>query len=60
MTAPSRFKQSDVTRALRAATAAGLRPCGYKIDALGAIIVMFSDDLAPKISHNPWDSELLQ
>lgn len=58
MTAPSRFKQSDVTRALRAATAAGLKPSGYKIDSLGAIIVMFSDDLAPKISNNPWDVEL--
>jgi hypothetical protein len=30
--APSTFRQQDVTRALRAAAAAGLQVTGYKID----------------------------
>jgi hypothetical protein len=30
--APATFKQTDVTRALRAAAAAGLQVTGYKID----------------------------
>lgn len=60
MSQPSaRFKQADATRALRAATAAGLKPSGYKIDPSGAIIVMFSDGKSHKPdSGNPWDQEL--
>jgi hypothetical protein len=51
---PARFKQADATRALRAAVAAGLKPSGFKIDANGAIVVMFGDD-APE-SRNSFDS----
>ena len=44
------FKQSDATRALKAAVAAGLKPSGYKIDASGAIHVTLS---AEQTSGNP-------
>lgn len=55
----ARFSQSDATRALRAAVEAGLKPCGYKIDQAGVIVVMFGDGspLRP-VSGNPWDEEL--
>lgn len=57
---PARFKQADATRALRAAIEVGLKPCGYKIDPTGAIVVMFADGAAPKAANgNPWDEELL-
>lgn len=56
----SNFKQSDATRALRAAQKAGLTPSGYKIDPSGAIIVMLGDGSpVSHVSSNPWDDELL-
>lgn len=39
-----RFKQADLTRALRAALAAGMKPSGYRIDASGDIIVMLGGE----------------
>lgn len=60
MTAPARFKQADVTKALKAATAAGLRPSGCKIDPTGAIIVMIGNGNSKQDSANPWDEELAQ
>jgi hypothetical protein len=51
------FKQTDVTRALRGAVAAGLDPSAYRIDWNGGIIVMFGNQETNK-SNNPWDEEL--
>jgi hypothetical protein len=50
----ARFKQADATRALRAAVAAGLKPSGYKVDADGAIIVLFGDSALE--ASNSFDS----
>src|SRR3546814_4013481 len=55
MSRAARFKQADATRALRAAVAAGLKPSGFKIDANGAIVVMFGDD-TPE-SRNSFDRD---
>ena len=55
----ARFKQADATRALRAAQKAGLKPCGYKIEPSGAIVVMLENGAPETVHHaNPWDSLL--
>lgn len=51
------FKQSDATRALRAAVKAGLTPSGLRIDPNGAIHVQLGDE-APGARTNPWDEVL--
>ena len=59
--APSTFRQADVTRALRAAVAAGLRVAGFKLDVhTGKIEVVVgtpeAQDSAPGREVNEWDS----
>lgn len=54
----STFKQADLTRALRAALAAGMKPSGYRIDPTGGIVVMFGDGSPRSAGSNPWDEEL--
>jgi hypothetical protein len=54
MAARAAFKQADVTRALRAAKAAGLKLSGYKIDVDGAIVVTLADGMSP-VGRNPLD-----
>jgi hypothetical protein len=53
------FRQSDVTKAVRAVIAAGLRVIRVKVGADGRIEVMTSDgqDLA-KNEKNDWDKAL--
>lgn len=51
-----RFKQSDVTRALKGAEKAGLKPSGYRIDPLsGAIEVVLSGEVVAA-SVNSFDA----
>lgn len=53
---PTKFKQSDVTRALKGAVAAGLPVAGFTIDQNGKIIVRTTatdDDAGP----NDWDAK---
>jgi hypothetical protein len=57
---PARFKQSDVTRALRAAKAAGLAVSGYEVDPVtGKIIVKTTGGEKPSGENdNEWDKLL--
>lgn len=49
----SPFKQADVTRALRGAVSAGMKPRGYTIGPDGSIYVDFGDGSA--IASNSFD-----
>jgi hypothetical protein len=53
---PLTFRQQDVTRALRAAVAAGLDVKGYEIDKAGKIVVIIGKPEEPTGAGNPWDS----
>lgn len=54
----SRFKQSDLTRAVKGVEAAGMRVGRVEIDANGNIVIL-SEASAPKVGRvNSWDEEL--
>ena len=56
---PLSFKQLDVTRALRAAVAAGLHVWGFEIDKDGKIVVRVRetlDDIPKGRGGNEWDN----
>lgn len=54
MTAPARFKQADLTRALKAAKAAGEKVQRFEIDAHGRIVV-YTDKAANDDGPSDWD-----
>jgi len=52
----STFRQQDVTRALRAAKAAGLEVSGYEVDATTGKIIVTTGSSEPKpASASPFD-----
>jgi hypothetical protein len=56
---PSTFRQNDVTKALKAAAAAGLHVVGYKIDPQGKIeVVIGRPEAQDSSSTNAWDTVL--
>ena len=60
---PCTFRQQDVTRALRAAKAAGLAVDRVEIDRSGKIVIVaVKADYAPRGAfdkRNPWDEVLI-
>lgn len=57
MTAPARFKQDDIKRAVAGVTAAGMRVGRVEIDPSGKIVIL-SDTVAPAADPNPWDAAI--
>jgi hypothetical protein len=54
--APAIFRQQDVTRAFRAAKAAGVRVARVEIDRDGKIVIVTADDeLDERREENEWD-----
>jgi hypothetical protein len=54
--APSVFRQQDVTRAFRAAKAAGVRVARVEIDRDGKIVIVTADELEQR-EGNEWDRD---
>jgi len=54
--APSIFRQQDVTRAFRAAKAAGVRVARVEIDRDGKIVIVTADELERR-EGNEWDRD---
>lgn len=54
MTQGARFKQSDLTRAVKGCEKAGLRVGRVEIDINGKIVIM-SAATSPKAAGNDWD-----
>ena len=54
---PSAFRQSDLTRAVKAVIAAGLRVAGVKVSAQGDIEVVTGDERVQDYSTPPGGNE---
>jgi hypothetical protein len=54
----STFRQGDLTRAVKAVVAAGLRVAGIKVSAQGDIEVVTGAGQASGKSENDWDKAL--
>jgi hypothetical protein len=57
MTARARFKQDDLTRAVRGVEKGGMRVGRVEITPDGRIVLL-TDSVAAPISDNPWDEDL--
>ena len=55
MSARARFKQADVTRALKAAVAAGVKPAQIVLEPTGEMRLIFIDEGQPAGTINPLD-----
>ena len=55
--APSTFRQQDVTRAIRAAIAAGVDIARIEVAKDGRIIIVTAADSEPKAEANEWDRD---
>ena len=55
MTAPARIRQADLTRALKAAKAAGFDDVRVDITPAGTLSVLTGELAKPGGERNPWD-----
>jgi hypothetical protein len=51
----SAFRQGDLTKAVKAVVAAGLRVAGVKIDPQGAIEITTNEEPSAPLGANEWD-----
>jgi hypothetical protein len=59
MRGPSRFRQSDITRALKAARAAGFKNVRVEIEQNGTLVVIADDRVQTTArDRNEWDEVL--
>ena len=56
--APSTFRQQDVTRAVKAVTAAGVGIARVEIDKAGKITIIALNDAVRPTAVNEWDTLL--
>jgi hypothetical protein len=54
---PASFRQSDVTRAIKATQKAGVVPCRVEIDRTGKITIITGADQAGAEEPNEWDRD---
>jgi hypothetical protein len=57
MTARAAFKQSDVTKALKAAKAAGVEDVRVELEPGGKIVIMAGRFAERADQANPWDDD---
>ena len=55
--APSTFRQQDVTRAVKAVTAAGVHIARVEIDKTGKITIITVEQPSEATEANEWDRE---
>ena len=53
--APATFRQSDITKAIRAARKAGVENVRVEIAKDGRIVIVTAADSEPKAEANEWD-----
>lgn len=53
---PSTFRQQDVTRALKATVAAGVKVSRIEIDRAGKIVLVTADAKRQDTESNEWDA----
>lgn len=58
MTAAARFTQSDITRAIKGARAAGVHEGRIELDRDGKIVIIFGPDANRPAPANEWDEVL--
>ena len=52
---PSSFRQSDLTRAIKALKAAGERVAGVRFDSAGKPVIITGKGESAAAAPNPWD-----
>jgi tRNA(Arg) A34 adenosine deaminase TadA len=57
VTAPARFRQADLTRALKAAKAAGIDVGQVVLEPSGKIVIMPAGRTEGESEPNPWDED---
>ena len=55
--APCKFKETEMKRAIRSALGAGLQISSVEITKAGSIVVHAGKPTDEPVTHNPWDEK---